>query len=147
MTTSANTLLGAPLAPSEARAIIRKHSKSFSLAAVLLGPGLRDDASGLYAYCRRADDAVDLVAPASAPARVASLRAELDDVYAGASLSDPVLVEFQRLVFEHNIPRQYPDALLEGFQLDADGKNYDTLFELYHYCWCVAGSVGGTGTV
>jgi 15-cis-phytoene synthase len=143
MTTADNAYLGsARLAPSEARAIIRKHSKSFSLAAVLLGPHLRDAASGLYAYCRRADDAVDLVAPALAPERVAALGAELDDVYAGRSLTDPVLVEFQRLVFEHGIPRQYPDALLEGFRLDAEGASYDTLADLLRYCWCVAGSVG-----
>jgi 15-cis-phytoene synthase len=130
------------LAPAEARAIIAKHSKSFALASLLLGPGLRDDAAGLYAYCRRADDAVDLVAPARAAERVAALRAELDDVYAGRSLSEPVLIEFQRLVFATHIPRAYPEALLEGFQLDATGQRYQTLAELYHYCWCVAGSVG-----
>jgi len=133
---------GAGLAPAEARAIIAHHSKSFSLASVLLGPGLRDAAAGLYAYCRRADDAVDLVAPELAPSRVAQLSAELDDVYAGRSLSDPVLVEFQRLVFERHIPRQYPEALLEGFRLDAEGMSYETRFDLYRYCWCVAGSVG-----
>ena len=37
------------LAPAEARAVIGRHSKSFALAAVLLGRGLRDDASALYA--------------------------------------------------------------------------------------------------
>ena len=141
MTTAANAA-SPGLAPSEARAIIRHHSKSFSLASLLLGAGLRDDAAGLYAYCRRADDAVDLVAPALAPARVDALRAELDDVYAGRSQPEPVLVEFQRLVFERRIPRKYPDALLEGFRLDAEGKSYETSFDLYRYCWCVAGSVG-----
>jgi phytoene synthase len=132
----------AGLRPSEARAIIAKHSKSFSLASLLLGPGLRDDAAGLYAYCRYADDAIDLVAPELAPARVERLATELDDVYAGRALSSPVLVELQRLVFEKHIPRAYPDALLEGFRFDAEGKSYDTLLDLYHYCWCVAGSVG-----
>lgn len=142
MNTLGNSVPGVGLRPAEARAIIRKHSKSFSLASLLLGPGLRDDAAGLYAYCRRADDAVDLVAPAEAPARVAQLRAELDDVYAGRRLTEPVLVEFQRLAFERQLPRQYPEALLEGFQLDAEGKSYETRSDLYHYCWCVAGSVG-----
>ncbi len=131
------------LAPrAEARAVIRRHSKSFSLASVLLGPALRDDASVLYAYCRRADDAVDLVAPAEAPGRVAALERELDAVYAGQSLREPALAEFQRLVFDKRIPRAYPEALLEGFRLDAAGQRYETLAELLHYCWCVAGSVG-----
>jgi 15-cis-phytoene synthase len=130
------------LAPGEARAIIRRHSKSFSLASVLLGEGLRERASGLYAYCRRADDAVDLVAPQKAPEAVLQLRAELDAVYAGGSLTEPVLVEFQRLVFEANIPREYPEALLDGFHADATHQRYETLSDLYRYCWCVAGSVG-----
>ena len=136
------TAPGGALARQEARQIIRKHSKSFSLASVLLGSNLRDAASGLYAYCRRADDAVDLVAPEQAPASVQALRRELDAVYAGRSQTEPVLVEFQRLVLETRIPREYPEALLEGFQLDATGKRYQTLDDLYHYCWCVAGSVG-----
>lgn len=130
------------LAPGEARAVIRRHSKSFALAAVLLGRALRDDASALYAYCRRADDAVDLVAPEDAAAQVQELARELDDVYAGRSLGDPVLVSFQRLVHERHIPRAYPEALLEGFRLDAEGKRYETLADLHLYCWCVAGSVG-----
>lgn len=130
------------LSSGEARAIIQKHSKSFSLASLLLGPELRDRASGLYAYCRRADDAVDLVAPRDAARAVLGLRSELSDVYAGKSLTEPVLVEFQRLVFETNLPREYPEALLEGFHDDATDKRYETLFDLYHYCWCVAGSVG-----
>lgn len=130
------------LAPEQARAIIRKHSKSFSLAALLLGPALRDAASGLYAYCRRADDAIDLAEPTMAAAKVLELRAELEDVYAGRSLSDPVLVELQRLVFETRIPRAYPEALLEGFQLDAEDRVYESMSDLYYYCWCVAGSVG-----
>jgi 15-cis-phytoene synthase len=142
MTAASSLTAGVGLAPSEARAIIRHHSKSFSLASMLLGPTMRDEASGLYAYCRRADDAVDLVAPEHAAARVQGLRRELDDVYAGRSLDEPVLVEFQRLVLERHIPREYPDALLEGFQLDAEGAAYETSFELYRYCWCVAGSVG-----
>jgi len=133
---------GVVLAPETGRDVIRKHSKSFALASLLLGPELRDAASGLYAYCRRADDAVDLVAPELAPRRVEELATELDDVYAGRRLDDPVLVEFQRLVFERQIPREYPEALLEGFQLDAAGARYATSQDLYRYCWCVAGSVG-----
>ncbi len=140
MTTA--TIAVRELDAAQARAVIRKHSKSFALASVLLGRELRDDASALYAYCRRADDAVDLVAPELAATAVERLSRELDDVYAGRSLSDPVLCGFQRLVRERDIPRAYPEALLEGFRLDASGKHYETLTELHHYCWCVAGSVG-----
>ena len=130
------------LPPAEGRAIIRKHSKSFSLASMLLGSDTREDAVALYAYCRRADDAIDLVPPDEAGTRVVQLGRELDDVYAGRPCSEPVLAEFQRLVFEKGIPRAYPQALLEGFEADALGVTYETLTDLYRYCWCVAGTVG-----
>jgi phytoene synthase len=130
------------LQPKEGRAIIRKHSKSFSLASLLLGPATRDDAVALYAYCRRADDAIDLVPVEEADLSLLRLERELDDVYAGRPCTEPILTEFQRLVFDKRIPRAYPQALLEGFRADATGVTYDTIDDLYRYCWCVAGSVG-----
>jgi len=134
--------LRAALPPSAARAIIRHHSASFSLASLLLGRGTRENAHVLYAYCRRADDAIDLATPAGAKNELERLRVELDAIYAGQVLEHPVASEFQRLVFELELPREYPEALLQGFELDAGGKRYLTMFELYRYCWCVAGSVG-----
>jgi len=127
---------------SAARSIIRTHSKSFSLASLLLAPVERQRAEALYAYCRRADDTIDLAPPHQAPARLRVLRRELDAVYAGHALREPMLAEFQRVVFETRIPRDYPEALLHGFALDASGASYETLTDLHLYCWCVAGSVG-----
>ena len=40
------------------------------------------------------------------------------------------------------IPRELPDALLEGFAWDVDGRRYQDLFELRAYAARVAGSVG-----
>ena len=47
------------------RASIAHHSKSFALASRLLPPETADHAAVVYAWCRRADDAV--------PARIRSL--------------------------------------------------------------------------
>jgi 15-cis-phytoene synthase len=132
----------AALPVGAASAIIRRHSASFSLASLLLEPVARRRAHVLYAYCRRADDAIDLVAPARAQGELDRLRSELDAVYAGAAVPDPIASELQQLVFEVGLPREYPDALLQGFELDVSGGSYATLNELYRYCWCVAGSVG-----
>ncbi len=130
-------------APSvAARAIIRRHSKSFALASLLLGGKVQRNAHALYAYCRRADDAIDLVPPEQTRGALERLRLELDAVYAGRTLVDPIARELQRLVFELRLPREYPDALLEGFGLDVEVQSYESLPALYHYCWCVAGSVG-----
>jgi phytoene synthase len=130
------------LDPAEGRAIIQHHSKSFSLASRLLGETAQARAVALYAYCRRADDAIDLAPSGHARQALQRLQRELADVYGGRALNEPVLSAFQRLVFEHEIPRAYPEALLAGFELDVAGECYQSLDELYRYCWCVAGSVG-----
>jgi len=128
-------------APSAA-AIIRRHSASFALASRVLAPGARHHAHALYAYCRRADDAIDCTPPGLERAALVRLRAELDVIYAGQPLHDPIAAEFQRLVFERHIPRAYPDGLLDGFELDVQGVRYASLLDLQRYCWCVAGTVG-----
>jgi phytoene synthase len=40
------------------------------------------------------------------------------------------------------LPRTLPEALIEGFSWDAEGRIYETLDDLHHYCARVAGSVG-----
>jgi phytoene synthase len=134
------------LEAGQARAIIVTHSKSFSLASLLLGRTTRTAVERLYAYCRRADDAIDLAAPDEHAVALERLRSELVAVYAAGPEAyanmDPVAAGFHGVAWAYRIPREYPAALLEGLTLDATGKGYATLDELLHYCWCVAGSVG-----
>ncbi|HEX4353666.1 MAG TPA: squalene/phytoene synthase family protein, partial [Polyangiales bacterium] len=59
------------------RASIEQHSKSFALASRLLPPKVNHDAAVLYAYCRRADDAIDLSPPNQQMTQLRALRAEL----------------------------------------------------------------------
>ncbi|HET9624952.1 MAG TPA: phytoene/squalene synthase family protein [Kofleriaceae bacterium] len=117
-------------------------SKSFALAARLLSPRLADHAAALYAWCRRADDAVDLVPPAEAPAAVARLRDELARCYRGERFDEPALVALQAVIRDTRLPRAYPEALLDGLAMDAAATAYATLDELYLYCYRVAGVVG-----
>lgn len=121
---------------------IHLHSKSFSLASRLLPPGARHDAVVLYAYCRRADDAIDLVAPEVQPAALAELRRELDAIYAGEAQADPILREFSRLVGERGLPRVYPEELIEGMAMDVRGTFYADPQVLLQYCYRVASVVG-----
>ncbi|MET0595242.1 MAG: squalene/phytoene synthase family protein, partial [Polyangiaceae bacterium] len=71
------------LAVTTSRAIIAHHSKSFALASKLLPPEGRDEASIVYAWCRRADDAVDLVPEKEQGRAARALLHELDGIYAG----------------------------------------------------------------
>ncbi len=129
-----------------ARESISRHSRSFALASALLPPAARDEATVLYAYCRRADDAIDLAPRGEQRARLAVLRLELDAIYAGSEPSDPLSRAVQRVVRARGIPRAYFQALLEGMALDVamdvDGLRYASTAELLRYCYCVAGTVG-----
>ncbi len=125
----------------EARRAIAIGSKSFALASRVLPAGCRDEVAVLYAWCRRADDAVDEVAPAAQPAALATLRAELAAAYAGRA-DDVVLRAVGAIANARAIPRAYPDALLDGMAMDVAGTRYATLDELIGYAWRVAGVVG-----
>ncbi len=123
------------------RAVIAHHSQSFALASRLLPRAVRDRAVIVYAWCRRADDAVD--APgADAGAAIARLGRELAQIYAGERSGDPVLDGFAEVVREAGIPRRYPAELVAGMAMDAAGQRYDTERELRRYCFRVAGVVG-----
>lgn len=121
---------------------IQKHSKSFSLAALLLPPSAREPVRVLYAWCRRADDAVDEDKSGHPERRVRALRAELDAVYGGSEPKDPEARAFQQVVQRYAIPREYPEELIMGMQMDASSAQYTKLEELLLYCFRVAATVG-----
>jgi phytoene synthase len=127
------------------RAAIRHGSKSFHAASRLLPARVRDPALALYAFCRLADDAVDL--NAEKPAAVLSLADRLDRAYAGRPVDSPADRVFSAMVAAHDMPRALPEALLEGFAWDAVGRRYATLSELRAYSARVAAAVGAMMTV
>lgn len=124
------------------RALLTRGSKSFSAAALLLPGWMRAPVAALYAFCRVADDAIDEAPPGTLPAALASLRHRLDLAYAGTPQPDPVDRAFSATVLGWDIPRLVPEALLEGFAWDAEGRRYRTLDELQGYCARVASTVG-----
>jgi 15-cis-phytoene synthase len=125
---------------SACRAMLHEGSLTFFAASLLLPRNVRDPASALYAFCRLADDVVDQ-AGGDANA-VAHLRARLDAVYAGRPLAEPADRALAAVVARFGIPRALPDALIDGFSWDAEGRRYDTLDALYGYAARVAGTVG-----
>jgi phytoene synthase len=125
-----------------AHAILANKSKSFALAGRLLPARCRDDAAVLYAWCRRADDAIDETAPGEAGDRLLTLRAELELVYSGLPQKDPILEGFQSLVRRHAISIEYPQALLDGFAMDLGTVRFASEDELLLYAYRVAGVVG-----
>ena len=122
--------------------VIQQHSKSFALASRVLPPHARLHAVALYAWCRRADDAVDLVEPAHQDEALAVLSEELRLVYEGAAQEEPILALFQETVRERRIPQRYAQDLLHGMAMDVHGQRYDSMEDLLTYCYHVAGCVG-----
>jgi phytoene synthase len=121
---------------------LAQHSKSFALAGKLLPEQQRRDAAVLYTYCRLVDDSIDLSEPDAQPAALRALERTLDSVYRGDAQHDVRLRAFQELVQRRGLPRQYPDELLAGMRMDAEGTQYQSLDQLLVYCHRVAGVVG-----
>ena len=122
------------------RETLRRGSKSFFGASTLLPKRLHDPAAAIYAFCRIADDCVDL--HGEPRAALAALRTSLDRLYRGAPMDSAVDRAFADTVAHYAIPRELPEALFEGFEWDLDGRRYDTIEELLDYCVRVAGTVG-----
>jgi len=126
-------------------AAIRTGSKSFHAASLLLPRGVRTPAYALYAFCRLADDAVDL--SQGKIAALARLRERLDRAYAGRPMNDPADRAFADMIERYAMPRALPEALIEGLAWDAEGRRYDDIGGLRAYGARVAGSVGAMMTV
>ena len=125
---------------SACRALMRGGSKTFFAASLLLPARVRAPATALYAYCRLADDAIDLGTDPFAA--MAVLQARLDAIYAGRPGSAEADRALSQVVHRHAIPRVLLDALLEGFLWDAQGRRYETLADVEDYGARVAGAVG-----
>ncbi|MEL6794127.1 MAG: phytoene/squalene synthase family protein, partial [Pseudomonadota bacterium] len=122
------------------REAIKTGSLSFYTASRLLPARVRDPALILYAFCRLADDEVDLKDDKAAS--VLHLRDRLDAAYLGAPRNAPVDRAFAAMVAEQDMPRALPEALLEGLAWDALERRYQTEDELMAYCARVASAVG-----
>ncbi len=132
--------LATPADHAACRTLLRNGSRSFFAASLLLPASVRQPASALYAFCRLADDAVDL-AGGGLPA-VERMRERLERAYAGCPLPLPVDRAFADVVRRYRIPQTLPESLLEGLAWDAVGRRYEDLGQLHAYAVRVAGTVG-----
>ena len=119
---------------------IKNGSLSFHAASRLLPRAVRNSCLALYAFCRLADDEVDLKEDKSAS--VYDLVERLDQVYSGKPRNLPMDRAFARMVEETQMPRALPEALIEGLVWDAMERRYNTLDELVAYSARVASAVG-----
>jgi phytoene synthase len=124
--------------------IVRTHARTFWLASHFLTPEKRRSAYALYAFCRVADDLVDLSAtssPAEVALRLGDYSRRLSSALAGRP-DGPVFRELLRAVRLHDVPVTVLHELLEGIASDCTPSRYATWPELYSYCEGVASTVG-----
>ncbi|MDO9707471.1 phytoene/squalene synthase family protein [Paracraurococcus lichenis] len=121
------------------RRLLAGGSKSFHAASKLLPRRIAEPATALYAFCRVADDAIDLD---PGPAALAGLRERVGRAYEGRPLPFAADRALAAVIARYGIPRAVPEALLEGFAWDREGRRYATLSDLTAYAARVAGTVG-----
>ena len=132
----------APQVEADCRRRIAAGSKSFALAARLLPRHARRGALVVYAWCRRADDAIDRAPPRARAAALATLHRELELLAAGTPTGDPALDAFGTVARATGMPFHYPREMLAGMRMDLERTTYDDLQSLLLYCYRVAGTVG-----
>ena len=129
--------------------IARAHARTFTLASRLLPPAKRRGAFALYAFCRVADDIVDLADPRDTAAAARTLSAydrQLTAVLAGEVLTDPMSMPVFREVAwasrEFDVPPALLHELVAAVAQDLAPVHYRSWSELAQYCDGVASTVG-----
>lgn len=133
-------------AACNAEVTLRRHSRSFSLAARFLPFDVRSDVALLYGFYRYLDELADskLVLPDQSRLEIRQWRSWLSSNFTGIPptwLLAPAIADlFQRRA----LPLRYTLDLLQGIEDDLYPRQVRTRVELLNYCYQVGGTVGLT---
>ncbi|RYZ68092.1 MAG: hypothetical protein EOP05_16855, partial [Proteobacteria bacterium] len=109
--------------PEHTREVMKKGSKSFSLAALLFDKESREGAQYLYAWCRTCDDEIDNETdPAKQIEKLNLLREKTARAFADQPVNDPAFQAFRELCRKYKIEEAHPQELLEGMRMDVEGS-------------------------
>ena len=128
----------------DCESLMRSGSKTFFAASLVLPGRVRAPATALYAFCRLADDTIDLESHLHGGPMGAlhHLQHRLQRIYDGCPSPVPADRALSTVVAQFNIPKALLDALLEGFEWDLQARRYETIAQLHDYGARVAGTVG-----
>tara|TARA_B100000809_G_scaffold256560_1_gene296718 strand:+ start:4167 stop:5051 length:885 start_codon:yes stop_codon:yes gene_type:complete len=128
---------------SHAREVTRREAKNFYYAFRLLDPARRNAIYAVYAFSRRADDAVDSVQEKNASEEEARSKLDgLSRLLRGETPEDPLSPALLDTIERFKIPVEHFSELLLGMEMDLEKKRYETFDELYTYCFRAASAVG-----
>ena len=133
----------------KSRLAIANGSKSFAVASRLFDRKTRERVWLLYAWCRRCDDLTDaqdmggkLGDQSDISSRVKHIRAMTQAAIDGQPTADPAFDAFGLVASEVCLTMDDAEAVIAGFELDADDWRPRTEADTMRYCWHVAGAVG-----
>lgn len=128
----------------DCESLMRSGSKTFFAASLVLPSRVRAPATALYAFCRLADDTIDLESHLHGGPMGAlhHLQHRLQRIYDGCPSPVPADRALSAVVAQFDIPKALLDALLEGFEWDLQSRRYETIGQLHDYGARVAGTVG-----
>jgi len=121
--------------------ITRRSSSNFYYPFLLLAPDRRDALFAVYAFCRFVDDVADDEGRREPAALLARWRAELAEVYGGKP-AHPIGVALADAVRRFSLPQGVFLELINGVEMDLTRQRYESIDELYGYCYRVASTVG-----
>lgn len=119
--------------------VLRDHARTFAFGSRFLSIDRRNAIASAYAWCRIADDIVDLageVGPSDISASLDRWEAEL------YRPEHPVSVAFAVARRRYAIPLDPVLDLLRGMRQDLSPRVYADWDELREYCYFVAGTIG-----
>ncbi|MCW8984950.1 MAG: phytoene/squalene synthase family protein, partial [Thermoanaerobaculales bacterium] len=82
------------------------------------------------------------LSPEEGRERVRLLRDQTQRALSGEAVDDPIFAGLQRVAAESEMPHRYPLEHLDGFSMDVEGREYNTIEDTIEYCYHVAGVVG-----
>jgi len=130
---------------AEYREYTKHYAKSFYFSSFVLPKEKRDAAYAVYAFCRYADNILDILGSESEiylESKVQYLIETLDEVYRQADNGSESISDFTFTVKKYGIPKVYFRELIEGVSADIHKKKYCNYEELDAYCYKVASVVG-----
>lgn len=123
----------------ECEQIIKQHSSSFYYAFKHLDKKGAKAVYAIYAFCRTADDIVDIEVSDVA---LNSLQRELEEFENGNIPGRPFWKALREVFSEYKMDIKPFHEMLQGQRMDLSFRPLDTEEELIKYCYLVAGTVG-----
>ena len=127
-------------AERDSRSLTHRAGANFSVGFRFLPAARRRAVYAAYAFCRKADDAVDEGDPAGAPARLEVWARELEAVYEGRP-GTGTGVALAAALERFPIPKAAFEGLIAGCRQDLVKSRYETFDELLGYCDLVATTI------